>query len=207
MNPDDFQQAWQTQSSRPRLTIDADLLLKEVQRNQQQFDAVIFFRDVREVGVGLLMVPVWIWMGVQLGLPWTWYLTVPGLLWIAAFLPVDRMRHKRRIPSPGESLRQCVEGSLAEVDHQIWLLRNVFWWYLLPLGLPILAFFCQVGWSVRAGGWWAVLAVLALSTVPGVVFAGVYKLNQDAVRTSLLPRRQELHALLTSLNDDTPATS
>ena len=30
MNPDDFKQAWQSQTSQTRLTIDADLLLKEV---------------------------------------------------------------------------------------------------------------------------------------------------------------------------------
>ena len=35
MNPDDFKQAWQTQSSQTRLTIDAELLLKEVRRNQR----------------------------------------------------------------------------------------------------------------------------------------------------------------------------
>ena len=35
MNPDDLKQAWQTQPSRTLLTIDAELLLKEVQRNEQ----------------------------------------------------------------------------------------------------------------------------------------------------------------------------
>ena len=51
MNPDDFKQAWQAQSSQTRLTIDAELLLKEVRRNQQHFTAMIFWRDVREVGI------------------------------------------------------------------------------------------------------------------------------------------------------------
>ena len=37
MNPDDFKQAWQAQSSQTRLTIDAELLLKEVRRNQRRF--------------------------------------------------------------------------------------------------------------------------------------------------------------------------
>ena len=35
MNPDDFKRAWQTQTSQTRLTIDAELLLREVRRNQQ----------------------------------------------------------------------------------------------------------------------------------------------------------------------------
>ena len=58
MDPDNLQQAWQAQSSQTRVTIDADLLLKEVQRNQRDFRATIFRRDVIEVGVGLLMLPV-----------------------------------------------------------------------------------------------------------------------------------------------------
>ena len=159
MNPDNFKQAWQTQSSQTRLTIDAELLLKEVRRNQQCFTAMIFWRDVREVGTALLLVPLWLYLGVKHSLPWTWYLTVPALLWVAGYMLADRMRHKRQPPEPGEPLRQRVESSLAQVEHQIWLLRNVLWWYLLPLALSILAFFGQVAWQERSGGWWTALAV------------------------------------------------
>jgi hypothetical protein len=206
MNPDEYKRAWQTQAAQPRLTIDAELLLQEVRRNQRYFTAIIFWRDVREVGVALLMVPLWLYMGVKLSLPWTWYLTVPGLLWIAGFMLADRIRHKRRPPGPGEPLRQRVENSLAQVEHQRWLLRNVFWWYLLPLALPVLAFFGQVAWEMRAGGWLTALAAGGgLVAVLFVVFGSVYRLNQHAVRTELTPRRQELEALLRSLKDETPA--
>jgi len=49
MEPDKYQQAWQARTSQVRVTIDADLLLKEVQRNQRDFRATIFRRDVVEV--------------------------------------------------------------------------------------------------------------------------------------------------------------
>lgn len=78
---------------------------------------------------------------------------VPVLVWIAAFMLADRMRHKRQPPALGEPLRQRVESSLTQVEHQIWLLRNVLWWYLLPPALSILAFFGQVAWQARSGGW------------------------------------------------------
>jgi hypothetical protein len=207
MNPDDYKQAWQTQASQTRLTIDAELLLKEVRRNQWHFTATIFWRDVREVGTALLMVPLWFYMGAKLALPWTWYLTVPALVWIAGFMLADRMRHRRQPPEPGESLRQRVESSLAQVEHQIWLLRNVFWWYLLPLVLPMLAFLGQIAWETRSRDWLAPLVVAPMVLVVVVVFAGVYWLNQNAVRSALEPRRQELEALNMSLKDETPAVS
>ena len=203
MDPDNFKQAWRTQASQTRLTIDAELLLKEVRRNQRYFTATIFWRDVREVGTSVLMVPLWIYLGVKHSSPWTWYLTVPALLWIAGYMLADRRRHKRQPPEPGEALWQHVKTSLAQVEHQIWLLRNVFWWYLLPLALSILAFFGQVSWQERAGGWGPALGVLSVVALGGIVFAGIYWLNQYAVRSELEPRRRELEALLMSLNDET----
>ena len=208
MNPDDLKQAWRAQTSQTRLTIDADLLLKEVRRNQKAFTAMLFWRDVREVGVCLLMVPVWFYLGAKYSLPWTWYLMVPALLWVAGFMLADRLRHEPHPPEPGEPLSQRVESSLAQVEHQIWLLRNVLWWYLLPPGLAILAFFGQCAWEARdCGGWLAALVMAGMVAVEVLVFAGVYWLNQRAVRSELEPRRQELQALLASLKDTTEAGS
>ncbi len=207
MDPDDYKQAWQTQTSQTRLTMDAELLLKEVRRNRRYFTAMIFWRDVREVGTCLLMVPLWLYLGVKNSSPWTWYLTVPALLWIAGYMLADRMRHKRQRLEPGEPLRQCVESSLAQVEHQIWLLRNVLWWYLLPIALPLLAFFGQVAWQERSGGWWTAIAMSGGVALGVIVFAGIYWLNQYAVRSDLEPRRRELETLLTSLKDETPDAS
>ena len=210
MNPDPLQQAWQTQTAQTRLTIDADVLLKEVQRNQQTFTATIFWRDVREVGVSLLLIPVWIYMGVTMSLPWTWYLTIPALVWIAGFMLLDRIRKKRRSPESGGSLRQCVEQSRAEIEHQIWLLRNVHWWYLLPIALSILAFFlqCTLNMAGEIGlgeeGAFALLGlcIALMFGIVVIVFVVIYKLDQNAIRSVLQPRRQELESLLVSLNDD-----
>jgi hypothetical protein len=204
MNPEDLKQVWQAQSSPSRMTIDAELLLKEVQRNQRSLAAAIFWRDVREVGVSLLLAPVWVYLGVKQSAPWTWYLTVPALLWIAGFMLAGRIRQKRARRESGASLRRHVESSLAQVEHQIWLLRNVFWWYLLPLALAMLAFFGHAAWRERAGGWWTLLAVSMVVAIGAIIFGGIYWLNQRVVRSELEPRRQELESLLVSLSEETP---
>src|SRR5436190_11290982 len=169
LEPDNYQQAWRAQSSQTRVTVDADSLLKEVQRSQGHFQAMIFWRDFREVGVALVMLPLWFYMGITLSLPWTWYLTVPALVWVVGFLLVDRMRHKQKRIGPGETLLASVKESLTQVEHQIWLLRNVFWWYLLPFIISILAFFAHVSlspvWQLwqRSEGWLAFFALAASS--------------------------------------------
>jgi len=207
MDPDTFKQAWQTQSSQTCLTFDAELLLKEVRRKERCFAAKIFWRDFREVGTSLLLVPLWLYLGAKQSSPWTWYLTVPVLLWIAGYMLTDRMRHKRRLSEPGEPLRQGVESSLAQVEHQILLLRNVHWWGLLPLALSGLAFFGQGAWQERSGGWWTAIAVSEAVAILLIVLAGIYWLNQYSVRTELEPRRRELETLLMSLEDETPGAS
>lgn len=203
MNPDPYQEAWKMQPTHPPLAIDPDRLLAEVREGERTFAAMIFLRDAREVGVSLVMIPVWIVMGVKIGLPWTWYLTIPGLVWIAAFMLIDRRRQRRKRPAAGESLRSHVEESLAQVEHQIWLLRNVVWWYLLPLAIPMFAFFGQVSWRMRhLGGWEAVIGFAMMITIVTVVFGLIARLNWTAVRTTLQPRRDELDGLLRSLAED-----
>ncbi len=83
MIPDDFQQAWNTQSEGIRMNIDADTLDAETRRYQKQFTARLFWRDLREVGIALLLIPLWLFLGLKHALPWTWYLTIPVLIWVA----------------------------------------------------------------------------------------------------------------------------
>ena len=206
MDPDPLKQAWQAQAAQTRLVVDAERILAEVRRNQRSLTAAVFWRDVRDIGVSLLLAPLWVYLGIALSLPWMWYLTAPVLLWMAGFQLADRLRHSRRPPEPGEPLLQCVEHSLAQVEHQIWLLRNVVWWAMLPLGVSALAFFGHVAWLDRLFGWLTALVAVVAVAVVGMIFAGVYRLNQTAVRSELEPRRHALQGLLASLKDSPPDT-
>ena len=198
---DELKSAWQSQSPRTRLTLDAGLLLDEVRRNERQFVAMIYCRDVREVGVALVLVPIWIIMGIKMSLPWSWYLGIPALLWIAGFMIVDRIRQRRHQSAPGDDLRRTVGSSLAQVEHQIWLLRNVAWWYLLPIFAAFMMFAGQGAWQSRDDGLKTLAEFVAITAVFAAVFGFIYWLNQYAVRMHLEPRRKELQALLSNLNE------
>lgn len=205
MDPDKYQQAWQAQTSQTRVSVDAELLLKEVRRSERHFRVMIFWRDFREVVVSLLLIPLWFYLGARSSLPWTWYLSVPAFVWIIVFLLVDRMRHRQAPSGPGETLQASVNQSLAQVQHQIWLLRNVFWWYLLPLTISILTFFGHVALR-SSGNWFEALGTATTSFGFLVAFYSFLDyLNQRAVRLQLEPRRQELLALLADLRDEPAA--
>ena len=204
---DDLKKAWQSQAPPQRLTLDTALVLNEVRRNERQFAAMIYCRDVREVGVALLMVPVWIYCGIRFSHHWSWYLVIPTLLWIAGFMLVDRVRQRRKQPGPGDTLRGTIESSLAQVEHQIWLLRNIFWWYLLPPFGAMIIWPAHLAWRSWDDGLDAVAGFAGVAFTYVLVVWFIYWLNQYAVRKALEPRRKELQTLLRSLNESEELSS
>jgi hypothetical protein len=193
MKFEDWQKAWQSQNAGASVTINADVLLQEVRRNQQHFLATIFWRDVREVGVAYLLAVFFIAYGGRRD--WTHLLVGLACFGVGTFILADRRRQRRRQPAPNDSLRVCAEDSLNQVKHQIWLLRNVFWWYLLPIGAPLAGSTVAAIWHNRHGAneladrcFYGLFCVL--------LFWGIYWLNQFAVRKTLAPRQRELEALL-----------
>jgi ABC-type proline/glycine betaine transport system permease subunit len=96
-------------------------------------------------------------------------------------------------------LKICIESSLREVNHQIWLLRNILWSYLLPLGVAVEISIFHSAWQTWNSSFAAVVVSLVVTLVIGLLYWGIYWLNQFAVRQELEPRREELEALLRAL--------
>ncbi|QEF99282.1 hypothetical protein Mal15_33440 [Stieleria maiorica] len=202
MAADKFQQAWKSEASQLKVTIDTDLLSKQVQQSHDRFRSLIFWRDVREVGVSLVMIPVWIAMGIGLSLPWTWWLTVPALIWVAGFMLVDRKLHPQTPSDPGEPLLFYAKESLAQVEHQMGLLRNVFWWYLFPFTISLSAFFLHIAWNTSGTWWGCLLFVTPFSLFLYFSYRWIYRLNQTAVREQLQPRRDHLQRIVANLESN-----
>jgi hypothetical protein len=199
MSLDEFQQTWQAQVA-PKLRIDAELLLRELTRNQRSLNATLLWRDFREVFVGLLLVPVSWYIARSSG--WVWLSLGAAGLWIAGFILIDRwLRRHHRTAAIERPLAACVDESLCEVEHQIWLLKNVAWWYLLPC---MLACYLALAYTtaIVPGPWWAwAVYLLVFAAFFFAVNYGIYWLNQYAVRVNLEPRRQELLAVRESLRE------
>lgn len=203
MTFDELREKWQGQPSSARLTVDADMLFKEVQRNKRWFESTVFWRDVREIVVGIAVMIFFLYHGLK-GSVWELILLALLVAGVVLFLIGDRVVQKKKCPKFGESLRDCVQSSLEQVAHQIWLLKNVLWWYLLPLGVGIGVFVLGVVLDSLQHFNGKVLTISLVFLFSYLVFVfllywGIYWLNQRAVRKELIPRKQELEQLLDGL--------
>ena len=200
MSFEDLQKAWLSQDTSAKVTIDADVLLKEVRRNQRRFRATIFWRDVREVGAAFLLTVFFCYHGLRHG-DWTDLLVGSACFGVGAFMLVDRLLQRRKQAAIMDPLKSCVEASLSQVNHQVWLLKNLFWWYLLPIAAALAVSFGHSAWRAQKAGSSALLGALVGALILGLLYWGIYWVNQFAVRKSLEPRRRELETLLASLNE------
>jgi Na+/proline symporter len=198
MNFEDLQKTWQAQDARSQVTVNADLLLREVRRNQQQFRAMILWRDVREAGGCLLLACYFSYQGIRRH-DWTEYLLAFAAIGVGTFMMADHLRQRRNRPVANDSLKSCIATSLDQVHHQIWLLKNVFWWALLPFAVALGISICHTVLHARNPGMTAMIAGAAAALVITLVYWGIYRVNQFAVRKCLEPRRLELETLLAEL--------
>ncbi|WP_010584964.1 tetratricopeptide repeat protein [Schlesneria paludicola] len=202
MAPDHFQEAWQAQASRTRVKVYADLLLKEVQRDQRNYQVKSFRAKSLAVGMVLLSLPVWFYFCAA------WYMAVPVIVWVTVlevvFIWECRNRfsyHSQKPKESGEPLLQFVKESLYQVEREISGARLVFWWVVLPASISFLAFMVFFGSESPRKS-----TPLSLFDLRGIVITLpvlMYSISQFGVRFRLEPRRQELLTLLTSLDDET----
>jgi CubicO group peptidase (beta-lactamase class C family) len=207
MELDRYKQAWKSTAGHTKVTIDREVLAQAVQKSHQGFQSTINGRDIREVSVALLLLIYWVYTGLTKTMPWTWWLTVPALIWIAGFILVDRKRHPQRPSEPGEPLCFYAKEALTQVEHQIWLLRNVFWWYLLPFCISMMAFFVHVSWNTSSSWVELSISVVFWTVFVFVIYGLVYWMNQYAVQKTLEPRRQDLLKLVKSIESESSEES
>jgi hypothetical protein len=199
---------WQRDVSASKLTIDSDMLIREVKRNKEAFESSIFWRDFREVAVSIVMVGWFLYSAIKskdnIWIAGSLVVVAISMLYVAAFFVVDRRLQRKKEPIHANSLMACIESSLTQVNHQIWLLKNVFWWYLLPPAVGLAVFFSVTTWNLckalPAGQVLPLFGLILLFVL--LVFWGVYWLNQYGVRRELMPRKEELEQMLKSITND-----
>ncbi|WP_010583507.1 hypothetical protein [Schlesneria paludicola] len=213
MNFDELQAEWQSHNHQGQIKLNPQLLLNEVRRNQRYLESVLFRRDLREVSVAVFLAILFSVDASRMH-EWAMYPLAASCLGVGVFFIVDRQLQKRKRPAKNDTLEACIHSSLHQVNHQIWLLTNILWWYVLPIVFGAAPLFLVVCWRLRDAGWLMYVVIGLIAAIAVLVAAWVYSVNQRCVQSEFQPRRRELEDLLASLTavphenvgDDPPAT-
>jgi hypothetical protein len=199
MSFDDLQAKWKEHDHGVQLIVDVKVLLNEVRRNHRALGLQLWQRDVNEIAAAALITCVLATLAVLMG-QWTLLLCAAGSLFVGLFFILDRVKQRRRRSSVECSLHSTVDASIEQVQHQIWLLRNVLWWYLLPLVPGIVLFLASASWQSRGSGLGEQLVIAGVASICAIAFWLVYRANQREITRTLEPRRVELEELRASLS-------
>ncbi len=205
MTFDELKEDWQSQPSGLKLTIDSDLILREVKRNREYFQASFILRDIGTAGIAVPMALFFLHLGLKNDV-WPFFLLALLSLYMAVAMIIDRILQKRKRPKCTESLMGWVKSSLAEVDHQITVMKNVFWWYLLPANIAFAIFFGYLAWGTTReiiGTELVIILAILFGCFAFCIFVSIagYYLHRYVVWRELNPRKQELEQLLGSLKN------
>lgn len=190
----DFEQLGETWRHLPASAAESPMdALAQVQRRALELRQVVRRRDRIEIGVALVMLPLFAWLAV---VGRTEVSRVGAAIVALACLFIPLRLRAARLPQadPGQPLLTRLRQDLAQIHAQERLLSTVLWWYFAPLGAGVILF---VGGTVPVA--WAV--------VYGVVVVGIYywllRLNRQALRTQLGPRARELQEWISHLEQGT----
>jgi hypothetical protein len=199
MSFDEWQARWQAHDHGGQLNIDSDALLEEVLRNQSDFEKRMWRRDFGEVTAAVLVTFIFGTLAVLMD-QWSLFLGAAGSLFVGIFMVFDRLKQRWQRTTVADSLPSAINASLVQVQHQIWLLRNILWWYLLPLVPGLVAILVSTSRESQGNGLADQLVIAFVGLICLLVFWGVYWLNQREITRNLEPRRMELEELRASLS-------
>ena len=137
MKLDELQEAWKSQDT--RIAVETSLLLASMREKQERYKRYIWLRDIRE-GWGSILAAVFFVCYAESDVEsrlqlWPFYLAMAILFGIGVFRVIDTRRQNRKALRYEDSALSFVERSLLNINHRIWLLKNIFWWWILPVAI------------------------------------------------------------------------
>ena len=217
MNFEQMRVIWNSQNDEPLYAIDQAALHASVRRKSRALRRRVFWRDVREISIGLLAAAGFLVFGGMLALGredgWRrllgtdmegsrWdavtMLLVSGLwLFFAAYQLVSRMRQEQRERRFEPSLRGDLDRTISQAEYRIRMATSIVWWGLLPVWLATLLF---INVLVNLVPTPPAVLILAAIVIP-VGFALDILFKRRPIRTELVPLKREFESLRRTLTE------
>jgi hypothetical protein len=193
MNEQDLKNIWQSSGNQDRVQFDKTKLIADLELNLNQLKKSIRHRDWREIGVAIMMIPLFGFTAYKIPFMLSKVGAIIIVGWCMLLIVRLVMAKKNKVIMPTESYINYLLKSRAYLQAQKELLDTVLYWYILPSVTGVLLFFMGFG----------------LSTAQRIIFSGVtlglgiftYLLNKHAVRKGILPRLHRIDDIIKNLKE------
>jgi Na+/melibiose symporter-like transporter len=175
--------------------------IEQVRRRADELARSVFWRDVREVGAGIVTTLFFMAFAAFFDGPVRWGAGTAALCTalVSAFILETRRRQRREDRQPRQSLREELGYQLRAVRRQYWLLRNITLWYLAPIAAGIGAFILSVQMATPKPDHGFLMFYVPFTLA---LLLAVRWLNHRAARKDILPRQRELEELIAEIGEE-----
>lgn len=181
-------QIWKSSEEREQIKFKKSKMLIELRFNLNQFEKSIKYRDLREIFIAAIMIPVF---GV-LAYDVPFFVSKIGALIImfwCFFVIVKLVKTKKHKPiAPTESFIDYLQNTKAYLTAQKRVLDNALYWYILPCFTGIIIFF--IGFNKN----FEKLLIIVFPVIGLAVI--IYYLNKHAVKKEFIPRLERIDELI-----------
>ena len=182
---DDLKAGWDSEMKKPVKHEQLATVLEILQRETCKLDKSIKRRDILEVSIALLLIPVWGWK-----LVYSVSLMQSVGLWVAIlaclFIPYKLIKAKKVNVQKNDSILSFLLIEKVKLEKQKKLLESVALWYILPLMVAIIL--------ITAGATVDSLGIPQLTLQLKIYYSfcallsvGVYLLNKRAAKKRFKP--------------------
>jgi hypothetical protein len=182
---DDLKAGWDSEMKKPVKHEQLATVLEILQRETCKLDKSIKRRDILEVSIALLLIPVWGWK-----LVYSVSLMQSVGLWVAIlaclFIPYKLIKAKKVNVQKNDSILSFLLIEKVKLENQKKLLESVALWYILPLMVAIIL--------ITAGATVDSLGIPQLTLQLKIYYSfcallsvGVYLLNKRAAKKRFKP--------------------
>jgi len=198
MKLDDLKQDWQEAVVTPPTTDDFTKVIAMLEQQTTKIDKEIKRRDILEISIAVLLIPVWIYGLVNsAGTLQSIGLIIAILSCI--YIPYRLLKAKKINSPKSTSIKSFLENEKQKVSQQKQLLESVATWYIAPLTVSII--FITLGATVDESGmphlnsqlitYYAFLSMLVV---------GAYFLNKRSAKKKFAPLLTKIEQRLSELN-------
>jgi len=197
MKLDDLKQDWQETINTPSTENNLTEVIAMLERETTKIDKEIKRRDIIEISIAILLIPVWIYgLFISAGT----LQTIGYIVALVACLYIPyRLVNAKKVSAPKDtSITAFLESEKQKVMQQKQLLESIVSWYIAPLATAIVLI--TLGSTVDASGLPHLSDFLILYYgLLALLIVGVYFLNKRAAKKKFGPLLENIEQRLSEL--------